>query len=95
MDKKKLNYIIKYYGSDIQIQKAVCNLMELESELKMYIYHRKIERIKKITDKMADTYVILDQLKVIFKNEDEIDKIIDFKIDKLIEEVEKNKKLFK
>lgn len=95
MDKKKLNYIIKYYGSDIQIQKAVCSLMELESELKMYIYHKKIERIKKIIDKMADTYVILDQLKIIFKNEDEIDKIIDFKIDKLIEEVEKNKKLFK
>ena len=85
VDKEKLNFIIKNYHAENQIAKAIEEIRELEAELKGYIYKGKNQ--KEITEEMADVYVMLEQLKIIFKNEEEIEKVMDNKINRTIERI--------
>lgn len=74
-----LKPIIKGYGKKAQQIQAIEELGELSSALCRYI-NGKDKTIDKITEEMADVGIMLDQLKIIFNNEPDIQKVVNSKI---------------
>lgn len=97
MDKNKISYvldlhkvelkdIITHFGKNNQKIKAIEELSELQKELcKSFIKDNKNE----ITEEMADCYIMLRQLMMIYENEDNIEKVIRSKIERTIDNVHK------
>lgn len=97
MDRDKISYVLDHYkvelkdiithfGKDNQKIKAIEELSELQKELcKSFIKDNKNE----ITEEMADCYIMLRQLMMIYENEDDIEKVIRQKIERTIDSVHK------
>ncbi len=78
--KEKLQAIIAQYGTRLQIVQAIEELSELQKVLCKHLKSTNPTDITDITEEMADVQVMLDQLRIIFNNEDQVESNIDFKI---------------
>lgn len=63
--KKTLNQAIEMYGVDMQLNIAIEELSELTKEICKY--KRGADNIENITEEMADCYIMLKQLELIFQ----------------------------
>ena len=79
-----LETAIKTYGKDMQLNVAIEEFSELIKEICKN--KRGRENIESITEEMADCYIMLEQLVLIFGIEnDEINRVISEKLDRLAE----------
>lgn len=77
-----LETAIKTYGKDMQLNVAIEEFSELIKEICKN--KRGRENIESITEEMADCYIMLEQLVLIFGIEnDEINRVISEKLDRL------------
>ena len=71
----KLKPIINACGEKAQIIQAIEELSELQKALCKYLKAAMIENKENITEEMADVQIMIDQLKVIFNNDDDVQKV--------------------
>ena len=74
-------YAVKTYGNNHQITVAIEELSELTKELCKYI--RYANNIDNISEEIADVYIMLEQLLIIFDNEDKVIEWVEKKIERL------------
>lgn len=92
MDKELINRnalkkIIKTYGKELQVNIAIEEMSELIKELCKD--KRKSDNIIKIAEEMADVYVMLAQLQIIFDLDgNEIASICEEKIERTLQRIE-------
>lgn len=78
--------IANHYGKEHQILIAIEEMSELTKELCKYF--RRYDRTREITEEMADAFIMLEQLKELFGNSEQVDKIIDYKLDRQLRRME-------
>lgn len=72
---------IRKWGSDMQTQVAIEEMSELTKEIcKAY---RGQENVRAIADEIADVTIMIEQLRIIYDVEEEVEKRIKFKADRL------------
>lgn len=74
------------YGPDLQLQVAIEEMAELTKEICKY--KRGNNNRAQIAEEMADVYIMLCQMRIIFKNENDIETQIRQKILRLQERME-------
>ena len=80
--------IISKFGIKNQIIVAVEELSELQKELLKdlrFFEEKKLSSIDNITEEMADVEIMLDQLKIIYNNKEDIEKVKKIKIHRTVE----------
>ena len=70
MSEEKLNLIIDYFGEDNQERKAIEKLVEL-TELLIKDVNKNELNIEDLYSEIADVYIMLAQIKIIFELDDE------------------------
>lgn len=83
-----LTEAINTYGKETQIVVAIEELSELIKELTKNIRGR--DNVKSISEEMADVYIMLYQLKLIFDNDQDVGKWTDYKINRLDSRIRDN-----
>lgn len=75
---------IEKYGSDCQIWKAVEEMAELTKELCKVQNSRQVGATREsIVDEIADVTIMMEQLRLIFNVNDDVQERIDFKVQRL------------
>lgn len=95
--RKALLKIIETYGYNSQIDVAIEELSEL---IKALIKYRRAirnkekvsEKIAEVTEEIADVWIMLSQLEIIFLNAGEVARIEEFKIRRQLERIAENDK---
>ena len=65
---------IEYYGEDSQIDKAIEEMSELiKALLKERRAQCEIHEVTNVTEEMADVEIMMDQLKIIFNNSEQVE----------------------
>lgn len=82
---KDYELIISNYGCYKQTIKAIEEMSELQKELCKDILHKG--KKENITEEMADVEIMLNQLKIIFDNEEKVKDIIEEKIKRTKERI--------
>lgn len=72
-----------------QVLKAVEELSELQKELIKWALDDNNKNENYIAEEMADVYIILEQLEIIFNNKKDIEVFKDYKLNKLKERLNK------
>ena len=84
MVRKQIEEILAHYGLDNQIHKALEELSELSCAILKNI--NKNAPKQNILEEMADVYIMLEQLKIIYSFDNEtLDDVIYYKIQRTIE----------
>lgn len=87
--KKKMKCIIDYYGKENQIVKAIEEMAELQQVLaKILTQPSKVSKIS-ITTEIADVEIMLNQLKMIFDCEKDVDVWTGMKLSRQLERMAK------
>lgn len=77
-----LEKVVETYGKDMQLSVAIEELSELVKEICKH--KRGADNRDKIIEEMADVYIMLSQIEIIFGVTDsEIEKVMDEKFDRL------------
>ena len=85
---EKAAEILKRYGTKHQMQKCCEELAELQCEILKYLNRKG--SLNKIFDEMIDVMIMMEQLKLMLPvSTKQIDKHIDFKLNRTIERMEK------
>lgn len=85
---KKAAKILEHYGNKHQMQKTCEELAELQCEILKFL--NKKGSLNNIFDEMVDVIVMVEQLKIMLPvSTAQIDKHIDFKLDRTIERMRK------
>ena len=87
--REKLLFIINTYGTRSQEDIAIEELSELQ---KAILKHRRKESEKtreEIIDEIADVSIMLEQLKIIYSCQKEVDERVDYKIERQIKRIKK------
>ncbi len=85
-----LNTAINLFGVDNQLNVAIEEMSELTKEICKT--KRGFHNENEIADEIADVYIMLEQLKLIYHNDIEVKERIDFKISRLNSRIENFKK---
>ena len=85
---KKLDKIIMSYGVDSQVDMAVEECSELIKALMKYRRNSGTTAREAVIDELADVQIMLEQMKIIFFCESEVNQRIDYKIRRQIERIE-------
>lgn len=85
-EQNKLNTIIEHYGRDKQILQAVEEMSELQKELIKHVNRRANNR-KDVIQEIADVQIMVDQLKEIFECNEEVEEVIEYKIERTLERI--------
>ncbi len=80
---------IKYYGIGNQCQKAIEELSELIRALSRVHYSSEPSVIENFNEEMADVYIMLEQLKLIFRNQEDVKKQLERKLERLTKRINK------
>lgn len=89
MGQKLIDKAIEHYGKENQIMVAIEEMSELIKELSKD--YRKIGSVENIVEEMADVYIMLEQLQVIFGIADyEINNMIICKMSRLEERIKED-----
>ena len=97
MTKEVLVKAIKTFGNIHQIVKAMEEMDELGKELCKVLCLRESQTIPEelhdhVAEEMADVIIMVTQLELIFNNTAAVRKWVDFKVARLSEEIEKERK---
>lgn len=78
-----LHRVIELKGKDHQIDIAIEEMSELTKALLKDRRHHSLETVTDITEEMADVYICLAELSIIFENRSEFEDMIDRKLQRL------------
>ena len=78
-----LHRVIDRKGKDHQIDIAIEEMAELTKALLKDRRHHSPETVTDITEEMADVYICLAELAIIFENRSEVEDMIDRKLQRL------------
>lgn len=81
--------IANHYGKEHQVLIAIEEMSELTKELCKYF--RRYDRTKEITEEMADAFIMLEQLKELFGNSEQVSKVIDYKLNRQLKRMEQER----
>jgi len=89
--KKTLKKAIDTYGSDMQRLIVIEELSELQKAVIKQIRKPCLENVRNIAEEIADVYIMLKQLDMMYGIDTEIQKNIDFKVKRLKERLKEKK----
>lgn len=72
---------VKQYGEESQLMMAVEEMSELTKEISKH--YRGMQNRDALAEEMADVYIMLGQMLIMFYNEDEVKEWIDKKVQRL------------
>ena len=78
--------IANQYGRESQVLIAIEEMSELTKELCKY--YRRYDRKKEIIEEVADAQIMLEQLIELFGISDEVDRMVDYKLNRQIRRME-------
>lgn len=78
--------IANHYGKEHQVLIAIEEMSELTKELCKYF--RRFDRKKEIVEEVADAQIMLEQLIELFGISDEVDRMVDYKLNRQIRRME-------
>lgn len=81
--------IANHYGRESQVLIAIEEMSELTKELCKYF--RRYDRKKEIIEEVADAQIMLEQLIELFGIEGDVDKMIDYKLNRQIRRMEQER----
>lgn len=81
--------IANHYGKEHQVLIAIEEMSELTKELCKYF--RRYERKKEIIEEVADAQIMLEQLIELFGINNEVDRMIDYKLNRQIRRMEQER----
>lgn len=87
--RRKLLFIIDKYGTKHQEDIAIEELSELQKAILKHRRKRSKKRRKKVIDEIADVSVMLEQLKIIYSCNKEVEERMDYKINRQIKRIKK------
>jgi hypothetical protein len=80
---RRINKIVKHYGAEHQMEKAIEECKELIEEIVPAI--DGLGFVENIVDEIADVEVMINQLKIIFDCFGEVEERIEYKINRQLE----------
>lgn len=81
--------IANHYGKEHQVLIAIEEMSELTKELCKYF--RRFDRKKEIVEEVADAQIMLEQLIELFGIEGDVDKMVDYKLNRQIRRMEQER----
>jgi len=81
--------IANHYGREHQVLIAIEEMSELTKELCKYF--RRFDRKKEIIEEVADVQIMLEQLIELFGIEGDVDKMVDYKLNRQIRRMEQER----
>lgn len=78
--------IANHYGRESQVLIAIEEMSELTKELCKY--YRRYDRKKEIIEEVADAQIMLEQVIELFGISDEVDRMVDYKLNRQIRRME-------
>lgn len=81
--------IANHYGKEHQVLIAIEEMSELTKELCKYF--RRYDRKKEIIEEVADAQIMLEQLIELFSINNEVDRMIDYKLNRQIRRMEQER----
>lgn len=81
--------IANHYGKEHQVLIAIEEMSELTKELCKYF--RRYDRKKEIVEEVADAQIMLEQLIELFGIEGDVDKMVDYKLNRQIRRMEQER----
>ena len=87
--REKLLFIINTYGTRSQEDIAIEELSELQKAILKHRRNSSKESRKEIIDEIADVSVMLEQFKIIYSCNKEVDERVDYKIERQIKRIKK------
>lgn len=88
-EKRKLLFIINTYGTRSQQDIAIEEMSELQKSILKHRRNPSEKTRKDIIDEIADVSIMLEQLKIIYSCHKEVEKRIDYKIERQIKRIKK------
>ena len=90
MERNELLFIINTYGTRAQQDIAIEELAELQKAILKHRRYSNKETEQEIIDEIADVEIMLEQLKIIYSCHSDVERRIEYKIDREINRI-KNK----
>ena len=81
--------IANHYGKEHQVLIAIEEMSELTKELCKYF--RRYDRKKEIIEEVADAQIMLEQLIELFGINNEVDRMVDYKLNRQIRRMEQER----
>ena len=85
----KILFIINTYGTNKQEDKAIEEMSELQKAILKHRENKSEEEKKAVIDEIADVSVMLEQLKIIYSCNKEVEERMDYKINRQIKRIKK------
>ena len=95
MERNELLFIINTYGTKAQQDIAIEELAELQKAILKHRRYGSKETEQAIIDEIADVEIMLEQLKIIYSCHSDVEKRVEYKIDREIKRIKKKKLLQK
>lgn len=92
VQRKTLKRAIDTYGSDMQRLIVIEELSELQKAVIKQIRKPCLENVRNIAEEIADVYIMLKQLEIMYGIKPEIQRNIDYKVKRLSERVKEELK---
>ena len=89
MERNELLFIINTYGTRAQQDIAIEELAELQKAILKHRRYSSKETEQQIIDEIADVEIMLEQLKIIYSCHSDVEKRIEYKIDREIKRIKK------
>ena len=87
MYRRELLTIISYYGEQFQIDKAIEEMSELTQALIKARQDPDNLTEENVLEEVADVWVMIEQLKLIFKGQEVVEEYIDYKISRQMQRI--------
>ena len=89
MERNELLFIINTYGTRAQQDIAIEELAELQKAILKHRRYSSKETEQEIIDEIADVEIMLEQLKIIYSCHSDVERRIEYKIDREIKRIKK------
>lgn len=76
---------VETFGKEHQMIVAIEELSELQKEITKNL--RGGENLKALAEEICDVEIVIDQLKLIFGNQEQVDEYRQFKVDRLLSKI--------
>lgn len=87
MYRRELLTIISYYGEQFQIDKAIEEMSELTQALIKARQDPDNLTEENVLEEVADVWVMIEQLKLIFKGQEVVEEYVDYKISRQMQRI--------
>mgnify|MGYP003571472574 CR=1 FL=1 len=87
MYRRELLTIISYYGEQYQIDKAIEEMSELTQALIKARQDPDNLTEENVLEEVADVWVMIEQLKLIFKGQEVVEEYVDYKVSRQMQRI--------